>query len=234
MLWTISSLFAGEDLEDSHQPLVVSLGCHCAPSAYMSYFEVRQAAFPFDWMFTNDSKGFCQVLLNDFEAFLEEKNLEVHPFLPFVVVNTLYHIEFRHDFPTIGPHQEGSVLYTNWRDYIPSMKEKYLRRIERFRGLRKYRGKVYFIRMAYNSSKPYEWPKKITKNEAIDLHAVLTHYFPHTDFKLIVVNYLDEISEQEIIPWEIPGVENWVISEYKRGFEEIFRRLDVLPKSFEE
>ena len=208
--------------------IVVSLGCHCAPAQYMSQFNVRQGAYPFDWLFTNHFEGFCRLLLNDFDNFLELEFLNIHSKLPFVVVNELYQVEFRHDFPVIGSSRETSVLDEDWRDYIPSIRDKFLRRIARFNQLAFYKGQVFFIRMAYNSPHIYEWPKVITRSEATTLRDILRKKFPETDFILVIVNYANEVASDEIVDWNLEGIKNHYISSYELGFYEIFSSLGLL------
>lgn len=210
------------------EPIVVSLGCHCAPAMCMTEHGLRKVAFPFDWMFTNNFEGFCRVLSSDFTDFLSEDFLDVHPYLPFVVVNKHYGIEFRHDFPRAGPSLMSSILDSDWRDHILSIKEKYNRRIARFNQLACHKGKVFFIRMAYNSPWPYEWPKVITQSESIILRDILKAKFPQTDFDLIVVNYVDEVDPDEYKSWQIDGIRNYNINDYQSGYRNIFKELGLI------
>jgi hypothetical protein len=196
----------------------------------MTEFGLRKIAYPLDWMFTNNFEGLCRLLSNDFVNFLQPEILEVHPYLPFVVVNTLYGIEFRHDFPSTGPTHMKSILNSDWRDHISEIAEKYNRRIERFNELANHKGKVFFMRMAYNSFFSYEWPKVVTREEAIILRDVLRKKFPRTDFELIIVNYRDEIASDEAGAWKIDGVRNYNIKSDYSDFKKVFKKLGVLER----
>ena len=228
------NVFAHQDAEgvylitETDEPIVVSLGCHCAPAQYITQFGLRNYAFPFDWLFSNNFDGFCDLIENDFASFLDPNLLNVHPVLPFVVINDLYKIEFRHDFPSVGSTQVESILVPNWKDFSIEVNEKYNRRIARFRDLGNYKSKVFFIRMAYNSGISYEGPKVITRGESVILRDILKRKFPQTDFALIIVNYENELNKIDISPWNLEGILNFTIKDYSSGFSQIFKDLGLL------
>ncbi len=75
---------------------------------------------------------------------------------------------------------------------------KYQRRIDRFRSLANYKGKVFFLRSAYwgSVSDPHRCYRivenlEITDEAALKLHDALRKRFPNLDFTLVIINTHD-------------------------------------------
>jgi hypothetical protein len=171
----------------------VSLGSHCEIAVHLNGNHLRKAAFPFDWLLTCNHDCFLSLLENDFSCFLDEKHLVQHPIHPYVIENCQYEIEFRHDWP----FPDLWCNATRYSQQLQEMYSKYDRRINRFRQLRNYRGKVFFIRVAYdlqNDPNLY-WGiddiEQITAEKAQKLKETLDRYFPCLNFTLVIVNYLE-------------------------------------------
>jgi Putative papain-like cysteine peptidase (DUF1796) len=185
----------GWDPDRSLDPNItfVSLGSHCEIAVHLNANHLRKAAFPFDWLLTCNHDHFLLLLENDFSFFLDEQNLVQHPTSPYVLENTHYEIEFRHDWPFPDLWTDSA----RFSQQLQEMKTKYDRRINRFRQLRNYQGKVFFIRVAYdlqNDPNLY-WGVKdieqITPKKAQALKDSLDCYFPNLNFTLVIVNYLE-------------------------------------------
>jgi hypothetical protein len=182
------------DLSLEQNVTLVSLGSHCEIAIHLNANNLRKAAFPFDWLLTCDYERFLLLLENDFAFFLDKQYLIHHPSHHHVLENCHYEIEFRHDWPF--PDLECNE--TRYSQQLQEMSAKYNRRINRFRQLRDYPGKVFFIRTAYdlqNDPNLY-WGtnnmEQITADEAQKLKNVLDCYFPELNFALVIINYLEE------------------------------------------
>lgn len=179
------------------EPLFVSLGSVCEVAHALRGCEMRKAAFPFDWITTIDSGKFLTLLEQDFCHFLNPTYLRAVSGNPGPLLNTYYHIEFLHEGDFRG------------RSYSPNMRklqDKYQRRIERFRKLAEYPGKVVFMRTAYiySTTDPHRLyycadNLEITDAYASKLYSILQSRFPKLDFTLVVVNNYDghEVYEEK-------------------------------------
>ncbi len=176
--------------------LFVSLGSHCEVAQQLRKNNLREAAYPFDWILTLDHPGFLKSIKEDFALFLAPPVLLPlkSPALPYPagnVINTYYHIDFRHDWHD-WPERRFKQL-------LPSVQAKYKRRIERFNALQQAKGKIYFIRAAFDlASDPLKIIYTVTDHchlikahQARQLREVLQQKFPSLNFHLIVINYTD-------------------------------------------
>jgi hypothetical protein len=158
-------------------PLFVSLGSHCEISSMLRVCNQRKAAFPLDWVISFDGENLIRLLQEDFKYFGYTDFLIPLPNETFV--NTLYKLEFLHD---------GN----NYETFLP----KYYRRIQRFRNLCNYRGKVIFIRYAYvysfkNDGRrffPFSENSEMSDEFSLRLYQTLKNYFPNLDFTLVILN----------------------------------------------
>jgi len=176
----------------------VSLGSHCLPAHMFRNCEVRKAAFPFDWIASFNGQALINILETDFHDFLNEEYLIAYE-SGRVLLHTKYHLEFLHDGHWSGDQYLSSMLL---------LKAKYLRRINRFRQLNDYQGKVFFIRCAYlySNSNPQRFYRneeniEITEEYALKLYDALKKNFPNLNFSLIILNNgkgLDITEEKKI------------------------------------
>jgi Putative papain-like cysteine peptidase (DUF1796) len=170
------------------KPLFVSLGSYCEPAQTLRYGNMRYAAFPFDWIMSLDGDALIEILNDDFALFFDEEF--VAPYVPAThLLHFHYHLEFLHD---------GDFQASRFADSWKELKTKYQRRIDRFRKLNEYKGKVYFIRhsFAYSDTDPhryfhYEDNVNISPDYAMRLYEALKNRFSKLNFKLIIVNPLD-------------------------------------------
>lgn len=154
-----------------------------------------------DFLKRDDGPGhdqFISLLDNDFQFFIDGYYFIQHPMHKHFVENFYYEIEFRHDwtFPDLMTNP------ARCREQIENMQTKYQRRIERFRQLRDYKNKVFFIRCAFeylNEPDPY-WRREgieiITTKQAKEIKEALDRYFPNLNFTLVIVNYREENAPQ--------------------------------------
>lgn len=169
-------------------PLFISLGSHCEPSQHLILNNLRSAAFPFDWLLTLNFQGFLSLIEEDFKFFMDQQYLTQDDNK--VVINTYYCIDFRHELHD-WPDNDFFKHYTE-------IKEKYRRRINRFKECKYNKSKVFFIRTAFdlnlNPHLPTITPDctKIDKNQANALKDVLCRKFPKLDFYLVIINYAEE------------------------------------------
>ncbi len=190
-------------------PLFVSLGSHCEAAVQLRENQVRKGAFPFDWLITLNHEKFIALLNDDFRFFLDEQSVFRDPVNPPVLENHHYEIEFRHDWPFSDLKWDEQ----RYAHQLKTMREKYERRIARFREIRNHPGHVFFIRTAYdfeNGGGNYWWNEKYAPpnaQQAKELREALERYFPDLNFTLIIINY-----DEDNLP-KIEGVEGVV--EYK-------------------
>ena len=125
---------------DADEPLFINLGPDCYFANGLGGLGLRKAAFPFDWLLTNDQEMFIELLEDDFKFFLDPTHYFKHT--NGHLVHDYYHIEFRHEHD------------------LQTFDSTYARRIQRFHELNNYQGKVFFMRRAYpnledNNSQPF-------------------------------------------------------------------------------
>lgn len=186
--------------------LFVSLGSTCVPANFTRVCNVRTASFPFDWILSPDEEKVIEILEDDFSHFFNREYLvrDDHflqnvfnvPTNGNVLLNTYYHLEFL--------HEEG-----NWSaHYLSTMenfKKRYERRIARFRNLKNFPGKVFFIRAADHVPKTQRFFRKsenISEEQALCLSNTLKKYFPNLDFSLLVLNFKED-EKQYVVQKEL-------------------------------
>lgn len=121
----------------------VGIGHDCSPAAALRNIGLRHEAYPFDWVQTH-SVGIQQCLLDDFKDFHNNLRLMDHGRR----MIDPYGFQYPHDYPIMGIEEnerrenagEGVFaeemnrsIISNWVDYYDIVKEKYERRIQRFR-----------------------------------------------------------------------------------------------------
>ncbi|MBN1914825.1 MAG: hypothetical protein JW769_02930 [Parachlamydiales bacterium] len=164
--------------------LFISLGSICTPASELRKYNLRQAAYPFDWMLSIDGMKFIDILKDDFEYFLDERFLKPY-FSNGILMHDYYHLEFS--------HEENSFQSPVFKP-MRQLQEKYTRRIQRFRDLKQYQGRVCFIRHSWSLSMHENYRFRNQDNLSINkeysylLYDTLKNYFPALDFILIIVN----------------------------------------------
>lgn len=209
------------------EKLAVSLGYNCITAAQLSNEKIRNIAFPFDWCETA-AYGLIRCINNDFKDFLSIENLK--PDQGSRVIDDLYDIKIVHDFPfqrienfTFNTMQQF-YTFDSFIDLVTSQYDetyaKLMRRVERFRNLSMFKGKIYFVRSS-----------QITKSQSLELLEALNSRFKDNDFTLVVINHTDEFKT----PWNIPKIQNFFI-DYDHNFRpleecyftEIFKKAGLI------
>ena len=99
----------------------ISLGYFCSIAIEMEKLGLRKASSPFDWTIS-DFTGVIHAIENNFDSFLEEDLLYQSKLNRNHYQNIHYGIQFFHDFDAYRPLPKQ----------LPSVREKYDRRIKRF------------------------------------------------------------------------------------------------------
>jgi hypothetical protein len=117
---------------------IITLGQDCSAATALRTLSMRNYALPFDWIRSNP-EILSEVILNNFKGFHESLKLSENK--NYVIDS--YGLEFPHDYPTVKQPVlnmndedifEHRIIDT-WEEYIPSIQEKYKRRIERFHSI---------------------------------------------------------------------------------------------------
>lgn len=175
-------------------PLCISLGSMCAPAIHLrgpdfsqnfenskKGFHIRKDAYPFDWIVSSfDALYTC--INDDFNQFLHN----LHKSRPYEIVDH-YGFIFWHDWPTVVSGSfdvlnddfgvTSHPLLSNWNDYTPLVREKYSRRIKRFKETCSGSEKIYFIRF-HNT----------TRQQAIMLRDLIERKYKNLEFELIIIS----------------------------------------------
>lgn len=217
------------------KPIILSLGSQCEVTTKINKFGFRDSSFIFDWILSVDIYGIINVLNDNFNYFFDQNYFEIHPYMPWFLINTKYGFEYRHDW------NESHNFWKNFNSYkitYESIKVRYDRRIERFKKLRKFKGKVFFLRAAFDSETCLIAKKmynrnlfKITYQEAIELKNALKSYFPKLNFTLIIINYNEET--EETLAFEDSDIIEFKFTKNKKdeGYENLFKIISDFTKT---
>lgn len=169
-------------IEIAGQVRLINLGNDCEPAWNLSFYNLRKEAFPLDWLSTRDFEGLIKLIYDDFKFFLDPKYLIWDGDK---IRNTYYNLNFVHDFPTektrtINENTDvtdsDQLILKNFLDFLPIVKIKYERRIERFYTALKSNDKIVFFRT------------HITPGQAKNFVKLMKNRFPYTNYLLVVVH----------------------------------------------
>ena len=122
---------------------LIGIGYDCSPAGALRSMGLRREAYPFDWIQT-DSVGIRQCIADDFLHFHCDLRLMEHGHR----MIDYYGFQYPHDYPVEDVNMDeteekaGEGVFTeevsrpilsNWARYYETVKEKYARRIQRFR-----------------------------------------------------------------------------------------------------
>lgn len=161
---------------NADEPIIISLGARCGTASTLAILKIRTSAYPFDWL-VSPFDSLCAALEDNFAHFLSNCHPETEGIVDF------YGFHFNHDFPKDAPYKEA----------LPSVKQKYQRRIARFRNACLGPNKVIFIRA-----------EEISQNEAIILRDLLMRKYPLLDFTLLAINENESFER----PWNLYKIKN--------------------------
>ena len=204
-VFIFTQLLANEPLFPVKDPIFISLGNKCWTAQALELYKLRECTFPFDWLFTLDDEGLNRVFDEDFAYFTDKDSFSPNDYHPVAIENTRYGMIFTHDWP----FPDIQLTEERYYQHLEAVKVKYQRRIERFRKLRDYKGKVFFFRTFSTYSDiigEYGWNREKVKK----MKACLDRYFPNLDFTLVILSCSDpDISEIG----EVEGVIEFKIKE---------------------
>ncbi len=204
--------------------LFVSLGCTCWPAQALREHGLRDVAFPFDWLLTRNNEKFILCLNENFENFLNYSYFIRSPRTS--IENTYYDFQFTHDWP-FHDERDSQARYNEQLQFITA---KYTRRINRFKNINDFQGKVFFIRCwqtDYNYKGKWGWNAKNTQ----DLNSALKKLFPNLNFTLVILSCTDpSISEigdlPEIKEYKIANLTGENFIEYKSIFLDLIAEFE--------
>ena len=189
---------------------IISLGQACDAANQIRRIFDQTEAYPFDWLVT-PYDGLVAMIERRFADFLDEGNLEVERR---GVLDTRYKVRLLHDFK--DKHA--------FRQTLPEVKAKYLRRIERFDAILGAGGPILFVR-----SQQYDDADVVDEGRARRLLALLRRTFPDTPIDLLVQNPtaagIPEVIEGGLwlLRLDPPDPFNWKGDPV--GWETLFRRV---------
>lgn len=181
-------------------PFCISLGSACGPALNLRNLNLRSEAYPFDWTVT-PFDSLYNALREDFKYFLAD--LLIRPDNQGVIDH--YGINYTHDWPTLHqPHIDAlnadfisnCTLFSAWQNALPLVREKYQRRINRFRNACLSQNKIFFIRS-----------EETDKEQAVKLKDLIVNIYPSLDFTLIIFG--SDIKFQN--PWNIDKIKNFYV-----------------------
>jgi len=175
----------------------LSSGSDCSPAAALRSLGYRNTAFPFDWVDSSVS-AVISCLEDDFNQY--HTNLTC---IGSRMVDT-YGFQFPHDYPFSNcdydkdsisewrTHEDvGGKIVNNWKDYYPEVKEKYDRRIQRFRDIG-------------ISANPIIVLMRRPISHALQIRDALVKYYNRRDIFLVVAT--PETYESDVIVTCLPEI----------------------------
>lgn len=188
---------------------IISLGRSCSAALHIREFKLSQEAFPFDWLVT-PFDSLYSLLLYDFQDFFSKNNLEQRGTKPssIPVYETKYGTLHIHDF----------LIGSSIDEQYDLIKEKYMRRIRRFRMILNSGRLVYFVRT------------DISKGQAYKLVTYISKTWPHLTYVLVAVG--DQLEHKN--DWNMDNVRNFYVSPKLSTFQKttewqsIFKKLHLI------
>jgi hypothetical protein len=197
-----------QDIKGSYDA-VFSLGSACNPALQFQRLNLKRfTSSPLDWSYSPYLSDVNRLLKNNFEGFMELKNMRVindkgdyvyaHDGVPvvpdeeiqiptksYVIQDTVYNIFSAHDFPIIA-NQSWIVTY-------PSFKKTLNYRIYRFLEKVKNSQSVLFVRWAADY------------DEVVDLQSTLSQ-MTKGRFNVLILNPVEDLQEISEVNWELDRV----------------------------
>lgn len=164
--------------------------CSCTQSLRKYNLQIR--SFPFDWLYGSNFLGRCQILTQQFNRFIEQRDLkDINTFdggksNPCKVYYNSYNdITFNHDFP-MGESFENSY---------PTIKEKYDRRIKRLLENIKTSKNILVVFM----ETPTKGHPLIENNIILEGYDIIQKAFPNTNVDLIYLQNSKTQTTQDVL-----------------------------------
>ena len=162
--------------------LVISIGEDCACSSYLRRCKLQDFSYPFDWLTKAAFTTRLDLILNDFEDFLNKDNLYQleKPKTDNADKNCDYWADKKYDFYYYHDFPAGVAF----DEAYPKVKAKFDRRIKRLYEQISNSGKILFV----------WWSRNNHQNEetVIDYYKKLTQKFPAKSIYLLLIEYSKE------------------------------------------
>lgn len=197
--------------------IVISLGGDCTVATVLREMGLRRIAYPFDWMFSSFDAVYKSIE-DDFRLFLDPATLKVADDKR-IVINA-YGIKFVHDFPTINHSAALSDSETHgwaeirkdWRNFIAPIREKYQRRIERFKAALNGFDHVFLIRYTVT---------RADIDKIVEFKNMLITRYPNLKFTIVAVGG----SPGEDQEWGVEKVKNFYVAYDSPDFWPAWKRI---------
>ena len=185
----LSSAVRSEWSEKSLHPYdaIISLGRNCQIAYQLKINGLRHYALPFDCWNTS-FQSLCALLRNKFAHFLDREHFVLRHDTEkkdVYVFNTLYGVVMRHDFR----------LNEQFLEDYEVIRATYERRIARFYEVLAQSRNALFVR------------NKSTKEEAVQLDALLAELFPHLNYTLLMLDDTPEFMHD----WGFERIKNYYL-----------------------
>ena len=170
--------------------LIFSLGAACLCSSTLRKKNLQFYSYPLDWVFGGDFTFRVDLLVSDFENYINKEDLvftgkqnEAKHNLCDVYMNKRNNIGFNHDFPVGIPFEEA----------FPIVKAKYERRISR---LIENINRAKDILIVYTVP-PYQ-PEETSDSALLNGYERIVQRFPNKNIDILYISCADEFSETPV------------------------------------
>lgn len=167
--------------------LIFSIGEACSCTQALRSSNLQYASYPLDWLFGSDFNGRVDILVSNFDKFIEQSDLQYSYSVRSISCDAYFNnknkITFNHDFPTGIPLEES----------YPMVAEKYQRRINR---LLDYIKKADSVLIVY-----IETPDN--KNHTSDKNIILGWQKIHKKYPDKKIDILYVMNDEKIEPMDI-------------------------------
>jgi len=170
----------------------LTMGYDCSPASALKNLNIRGFALPFDWVQSN---------IYSIEKCFQDNFHKFHTNLKYNITKTRlideYGFQFPHDYPLNITHniekevgegmfgeEKGKIITENWINYYSIVKQKYNRRIERFKNI-------------INDPAPIIVLCRYTTQDVINLQHLFINYYNKNN--VYFINSSQEIFENDKI-----------------------------------
>lgn len=199
--------------------IIINLGENCSARAVLEGVQIKQESYPFDSCII-PFQGLIKCLEEDFQDYTNPDYFT--PYIDKQSPVNKYGIVLSHSFPltVIGKKENGDdllILDPNWREVLPTVQEKYKRRITRFRDACRSNKKVCFFRYL-----------DISPNGAKQLSQLIKTIYPNLEFVLVCVENTTSSSTRKSLKRRDSGIryyyynvdEKDALEEWKKIFQD--------------
>ena len=172
--------------------LIFSLGAACLCTSMLRKKNLQFCSYPLDWVFGGDFSFRVDLLVSDFENYLNKEDLVftgkqngAKHNLCDIYLNKRTDMGFNHDFPVGVPFEEA----------FPIVKAKYERRISR---LIENINRAKDILIVYTIPPPVSTPEETSDSALLDGYERIIRRFPNKNIDILHISCADEFSERSV------------------------------------